>query len=71
MQIANRFSYAFKISEIDFPKFDGSQLRDWLYKCEQFFALNNTTPELKVRLASMHLVSSALEWHLNYMKSRF
>ena len=56
---------------MEFPRFDGSQLKDWLYKCEQFFSIDNTTPENKVRLASMHLYGIALQWHLNYMRGRF
>lgn len=42
-----------------------------LYKCEQFFALDNTAPKSKVRIASIHLEGSALQWHLNYMPSNF
>ena len=63
--------YATQICKVEFPKFDGTLLKDWLYKCEQFFTLDNTPLESKVRLASMHLVGSALQWHLNCMRSRF
>ena len=62
---------ATRTSKIDFPKFDGTLLNEWLYKCEQFFALDQTPPEAKVRLASMHLKERALQWHHAYMKCRF
>lgn len=40
-------------------------------KCEQFFSLDNTPLESKVRSASIHLDGTALQWHLNYVRSRF
>lgn len=33
--------------------------------------MNNTPPESKVRLASIHLDDNALQWHLSYMMSKF
>lgn len=63
--------YSTRISKIEFPRFDGSKVKEWLYKCEQFFSLDNTPLESKVRLASIHLEDSALQWHLNYMWSNF
>lgn len=63
--------YSTRISKIDFPRFDGTRVKEWLYKCEQFFSLDNTPPESKVRLASIHLDGTALQWHLNYMRSHF
>lgn len=67
----NQGQYSTRISKIDFPRFDGSRVKEWLYKCEQFFSLDNTPPESKVRLASIHLDGTALQWHLNYMRSQF
>ena len=66
----NHSSYATRLSKVGFPRFDGSQLKEWLYRCEQFFAIDNTPPEGKVRIASMHFSGLALQWHLNYMKTR-
>lgn len=63
--------YSTRVSKVEFPRFDGSKIKEWLYKCEQFFALDNTAPELKVRITSIHLEGSALQWHLNYMRSNF
>lgn len=63
--------YTSRISKVEFRRFDGTYLKEWLFKCEQFFTVDNTLPKCKVRLASMHLSGSALQWHLNYMKGRF
>src|SRR4051812_27661490 len=62
-------SYSTRISKVDFPKFVGKKVRDWLYKCDQFFRLDNTPPDSMVRLASIHLDGLALQWHLNYMRN--
>jgi hypothetical protein len=63
--------YSTRISKVDFPRFDGKRMKEWLYKCDQFFALDVTPEESKVRLASIHLEGSALQWHVNYMKTKF
>ncbi|MCI32961.1 hypothetical protein A2U01_0054176, partial [Trifolium medium] len=63
--------YATRISKVEFPRFDGKNVRDWLYKCDQFFLLDETPPTSRVRLASIHLDGLALQWHLNYMRQKF
>ncbi|CAL9248404.1 unnamed protein product, partial [Arabidopsis halleri] len=60
-----------RLSKIGFPSFDGTMLSAWLYKCEQFFSLDGTPPESKVRLASLYLEGKALQWHQNYIQNRF
>lgn len=54
--------------QVEFPKFDGVGLRDWLYKCDQFFDVDETPEDLKVKLASCKLEGKALQWHQAYMK---
>lgn len=34
--------YATRISKVDFPKFDGKNVKEWLYRFEQFFHLDET-----------------------------
>ncbi|KAG8384225.1 hypothetical protein BUALT_Bualt04G0095800 [Buddleja alternifolia] len=59
-----------KRSTIEFPKFNGKNLRGWVYRCEQFFEMDETPNESKVKLAAVHLEGRALQWHQMYMKSR-
>ena len=59
------------LTKIGFPMFDGSELREWIYRCEQFFSIDSTPPELKVRLASLHMTGKALQWHHAYMANRY
>ncbi|CAJ2661631.1 unnamed protein product [Trifolium pratense] len=63
--------YSTRISKVEFPRFDGKNVRDWLYKCDQFFLLDETPATSMVRLASIHLDGLALQWHLNYMRQKF
>ncbi|GAU27517.1 hypothetical protein TSUD_147110 [Trifolium subterraneum] len=63
--------YAIGISKVDFPKCDGKKMKEWLYKCDQFFALDATHEDAKVRLASIHLEGPSLQWHVNYMKAKY
>lgn len=36
---------------------------------EEFFAIDNTPPELRVRLASIHFDQLAAEWHQSVVQS--
>ncbi|KAG2303549.1 hypothetical protein Bca52824_032200 [Brassica carinata] len=52
-----------RLTKIGLPMFDGSALREWIYRCEQFFSIDSTPPEMKVGLASLHMTGKALQWH--------
>ncbi|OIT32252.1 hypothetical protein A4A49_20668 [Nicotiana attenuata] len=54
-----------KNSQVDvvISRFDGTGLKDWLYKCEQFFDMDETLKGSKVKLASYKLEGRALQWH--------
>ncbi|KAI5448174.1 hypothetical protein KIW84_015554 [Lathyrus oleraceus] len=63
--------YATRISKVEFPRFDGKNVRDWLYKCDQFFLLDETLAPTMVRLTSIHLDGLALQWHFICMLRKF
>ncbi|XP_020105551.1 uncharacterized protein LOC109722075 [Ananas comosus] len=67
---SNRFHFTPRFTKIEFPRFDGEDLKGWLFRCEQFFEVDGTSEEAKVRLAAIHLEGKALQWHQIYMKSR-
>ncbi|XP_075076397.1 uncharacterized protein LOC142163045 [Nicotiana tabacum] len=54
--------------QVEFPKFNGEGLKDWLYQCEQFFDVDGTPESSKVKLASCKVESRALQWHQYFMK---
>lgn len=51
--------------------FDGSELREWIDRCEQFFSIDSTPPEIKVKLSSLHMTDKALQWHHSYLVNRY
>lgn len=57
-----------RLSRVEFPRFDGVDFRGWSYRCRQFFAVDGTPNEQRIRLASIHLEGKALKWHLTFMK---
>ncbi|KAG8374641.1 hypothetical protein BUALT_Bualt10G0017100 [Buddleja alternifolia] len=64
------YNMATKCSKVEFPRFNGEDLRELIFKCEQFFDVDETPFDAKVRIASVHLEGKALQWHQVYMKSR-
>ncbi|KAK6150337.1 hypothetical protein DH2020_015269 [Rehmannia glutinosa] len=55
------------LPKIDFPRFDGSQPRSWILKCNGYFKLIPNIPDnQKVTLASMHFEGRAAHWYQNF-----
>lgn len=59
-----------KQTEVEFPSFDSNQVHEWLFKCERFFGLDDTSAEMKVRIASVNLSGLAMECHNAFIKTR-
>jgi len=47
---------------MEFLRFDGNNLHDWLSRCENYFIVRNIPDEHKVQLATSYLEGIALEW---------
>ncbi|KAL2334370.1 hypothetical protein Fmac_015583 [Flemingia macrophylla] len=47
--------YTIGMSKLEFLRFDGKKVKEWLYKCGQFFLLDSTLAESRFRVASIHL----------------
>lgn len=54
---------AVRLAQLEFPRFSGTDVKTWLYKCEQIFELENTDEDRKVQLASIHFDDIAAYWH--------
>ncbi|KAL8496188.1 hypothetical protein ACS0TY_020047 [Phlomoides rotata] len=55
------------LPKLDFPRFDGSNLRGWILKCNSYFKLVPVSSDShKVTLASMHFDDKAALWYQNY-----
>ncbi|GJU00585.1 putative mitochondrial protein [Tanacetum coccineum] len=57
-----------KLIKIEFPKFSGDNVKDWVYRCKQFFQIDGVVDGRKVQLASMHMFDAALVWYQQYVK---
>ncbi|KAL8161992.1 hypothetical protein V2J09_013481 [Rumex salicifolius] len=52
-----------RLSRLDFPRFNGDKVKEWIFKCDQFFSLDRTPNDLKIQLASIHFEDVAASWH--------
>ena len=59
-----------RVGKVEFPRFSGEDVDGWLYRCEHFFALDETPDNLKLRCAVVHLDGEAIQWHRSFMKVR-
>ncbi|XP_071687166.1 uncharacterized protein [Rutidosis leptorrhynchoides] len=57
-----------RFTKVEFPRFDGSDVKEWLYRCRQFFEIDNLEDEEKIRIVSIHLYKKALTWHQQFIK---
>jgi hypothetical protein len=53
--------YKFR-GKMDFPRFEGENPADWLYKAKQYFMIHETHKDEKIPMASFHLEGVALTW---------
>ncbi|KAG7570699.1 Retrotransposon gag domain [Arabidopsis thaliana x Arabidopsis arenosa] len=58
-----------RIGKVDFPRFDGERPRDWLFQVEEFFSVDYTPPEMKVKLAAVHFDGKAATWHRSLVQT--
>nr|GFA12462.1 retrovirus-related Pol polyprotein from transposon 297 family [Tanacetum cinerariifolium] len=54
----------------DKPAHSGGDVEGWIYRCENFFAMDETPDDVKLRCDVVHLEGDALQWHRAYMKIR-
>ncbi|GJW38192.1 retrovirus-related pol polyprotein from transposon 17.6 [Tanacetum coccineum] len=57
-----------RLTKLEFPAFNGDGFKEWSYRCQQFFEIDETPEHLKIRLVAIHLSGEALSWHQAYMK---
>ncbi|XP_021980610.1 uncharacterized protein LOC110876760 [Helianthus annuus] len=66
----SRSNRLLRIGNVEFPKFSGEDVEGWIYRCEHFFAMDETPDEVKLRCAVVHLEGAALQWHRAYLRIR-
>lgn len=58
-----------RMAKVYFPRFNGENVKDWLFKVKEFFGIDNTPIEIRVRLASIHFDQIAAAWHQSLVQS--
>ncbi|XP_028214991.1 uncharacterized protein LOC114397062 [Glycine soja] len=59
----------FWLARLNFPRFNGKGVKNWIIRCDTFFSVDQTPEEYKVRLAVVHFEGKALQWHSAYVKN--
>lgn len=54
------------LPKMDFPKFDGADVRIWIDKCHTFFAIYKIPEGFKVAAATMYMSDRAAHWYQSY-----
>jgi len=54
---------------IDFPRFFGNNVHQWIYQAECYFSIHNTPNDIKVKIAITHLEGNALQWYASIIRS--
>ncbi|KAH0702596.1 hypothetical protein KY290_017911 [Solanum tuberosum] len=57
-------------SRMEFLRFNGEDLRSWLFKIDQFFSMEGVPAEEKVGVAALQLEGEAIQCHLSFMRYR-
>ncbi|XP_014499211.1 uncharacterized protein LOC106760262 [Vigna radiata var. radiata] len=52
--------------KLDFPRFDGSDVLQWIFKEEQFFSYYNTPDDHRLTIAVIHLDKDVVPWFQEY-----
>ncbi|XP_047318875.1 uncharacterized protein LOC124922180 [Impatiens glandulifera] len=65
-----RYQPPTRLSKIDFPRFNGEEVDDWIYGVEMFFQIDRTSEESKMDYACAHLTGRARCWFSSYLQHR-
>jgi hypothetical protein len=49
--------------KLDFPRFDGSDVLQWIFKAEQFFDYYNTPDTQRLTIAAVHMDKDVVPWY--------
>ncbi|GJT91568.1 gypsy/ty3 retroelement polyprotein [Tanacetum coccineum] len=63
-QNQNQFT---RMTKVEFPKFSWDDVKGWIFRCEQFFSIDDIPENQKVKLISVHLFDTTLLWHKQFI----
>lgn len=53
----------FRTLRFDVPKFNGSQIHQWIYKIGKFFSLQSLSKASKLQIVAFHMEGEASAWY--------
>ncbi|MCH84803.1 hypothetical protein A2U01_0005640, partial [Trifolium medium] len=59
---SNRSPFQVRSVKLDFPRFDGKNVLNWIFKAEQFFDYHNTPDADRLVISSVHLDQDVIPW---------
>ncbi|MCH84866.1 hypothetical protein A2U01_0005703 [Trifolium medium] len=62
-------SFQVRFVKLDFPRFDGKNVMDWIFKAEQFFDYYSTLDADRLIIASVHLDHDVFPWYQMMQKT--
>jgi len=62
-------SFQVRSVKLDFPRFDGKNVMDWIFKAEQFFDYYSTPDADRLLIASVHLDHDVVPWYQMMQKT--
>ena len=65
----SNYSCGTRLAQIDFPRFSGDAVQQWIYQCETYFAIDGTPAKFRVKLVVIHFEGKALQWHTSFVKT--
>ncbi|XP_019425117.1 PREDICTED: uncharacterized protein LOC109333995 [Lupinus angustifolius] len=65
----SNYSCGTRLSRMEFPRFNGDNVKQWIYQCETYYVTDNTLEEFKVKLVVIHFEGRALQWYHAFVKS--
>lgn len=49
--------------KVEVPRFDGTDVEDWIFKIKEFFELYSTPLNQRIRISSLHMGGAAFKWY--------
>ncbi|XP_010491426.2 PREDICTED: uncharacterized protein LOC104769009 [Camelina sativa] len=65
----NHYAGVTRVGKVDYPRFNGEWISEWILKVEDFFSLDFTPGDFKVKMAAIHFDGDAADWHQSLMHS--
>nr|GEX79521.1 hypothetical protein [Tanacetum cinerariifolium] len=58
-------------ANVEFPKFQGDNVRDWAFKCDQFFSVDNTPEMEKVKIVDEYTEQLSVQERFDLLEAEY